>query len=228
MKVRRISLRLADVERGTAVDLYHDEAVAETKAEAEDLLELRNAAARREADEAGRERLWYKPLIVEDPPFNNRIVLPLEAESGRERAAIFSRQSVDLIFEGHVGQRSAGELSFEPIQSSPETNSDSYACIRGEMNGKPSIGIVSKDRLRAIVVACDDPSVIDGVLHKVLGCDISNKEFITHYFVGHVPLDEVAAHQWDLLFNTMEIIAIRVKRLDQAIRALVKYRRYLD
>ena len=222
MKIERQAFRFYNVEKGTSAILYHDHAIAESQEDTDSIAELREAAACKQTDQHGKETTVWKAMIVEDPPFNGRIVFPLKpkGEGERERVAIFSRHAFDVMFEKNFGIGNATDLALWPIDSSPAPDSGAYACISGEMNDIPCIHIISKDRQRAIVVASRKPRVLDSVLDRVLG-PVQIKSS-----VGMDSKDSV--ERWDVLRERMEVIAIIVRTADQAFNALAKYRSYLE
>ncbi len=221
MKISRNSFQLANVEIGTIADLYHDEAFPETEDEGALFKELREAAASKHTDSNGREVMGSKPLIVEDKPFNNRIVFALKPTVGKERFAIFSQQAIKVIFDGNVGHDSPEDLSFTPINSSAAADIGSYACISGMMNGIPCVNIISKDRHRAIVIASRKQRVIAAVMDRVLNHEPRCRGLA-------VAADNSFINRWNVLSDKLEIIVVQVKTLDQAMNALVRYRPYLD
>jgi hypothetical protein len=220
MKIERTAFHFHNVEKGTAATLYHDKAIAESRDETNWWEELRQAATCKQTDKDGKEQTVWKAMIVDDPPFNGRLAFALESKEGEKSFAIFSLHAFDVMCEKHFGKGNATDLALCPIDSTPASDSGSYAVINGKMNDIPCLDIVSKDRQRAIIVASHKPHVLDSVLDKILGPDrikssvgVDNKDFI---------------ERWDLLRERMEIIAITVRTADQAFNALAKYRSYLE
>jgi hypothetical protein len=223
MKIERIAFHFYNVEKGTAVTLYHDKAVAESLDETNLWEELRQAAACQETDEDGKQQNTWKAMIADDSPFNGRLVFPLKSKEGEKSFAIFSRHAFDVMCEKHFGNGNTTDLALWPIDSSPVADTGSYACISGEINGIPCVYIISKDRQRAIVVASHKPHVVDSVLEMVLGVSRMN------YFVAQpskVLVERI--RRWNCLRDRMELIVITVKTVNQAVNALAKHRSYLE
>jgi hypothetical protein len=220
MKIERHAFHFYNVEKGTAVTLYHDKAVVKSLDEANSWDELRQAAARQQTDEDGKVQNTWRAMIADDSPFNGRFVIPLKSKEGGKSFAIFSRHAFDVMCEKHFGNGSATVLALWPIDSSPVADSGAYAVISGEMNGIPCINIVSKDRQRAIIVASRKSRVLDSVLDRILG------QVRTRSGVDMHSKDSVDG--WELLRERMELITITVRTVDQAFNALGKYWTFVE
>jgi hypothetical protein len=220
MKIDRHAFDFHDVEKDTVVILYCDKGVPESLDEINSWEELRQAAAFKQADKDGKEETVWKAMTVDDPPFNGRVVFPLESKEGEKSFAIFSLRALDTMCEEHSDNSFATDLAFWPIDSSPVPDSGAYACIVEEMDDIPCVHIISKDRQRAITVASRTLRVLYSVFDKILGADHIK------LFAGIEPED--FTERWDLLRERMEVLAITVRTADQAFNALAKYRSYLE
>jgi hypothetical protein len=219
VKIERAAFHFNNVEKGAAVVLYQQHAIAESQEETDALLELRQAATHDETDEDGKTTTWHSAMVTDYQQFEGLIVVPLKPIDGKENATLFSRQAMDIITEKHVSNGAATDFSFRPIDSSSDIEGG-YACLGGEMNGMPCVTIASKDRQRGIIVASRKAKVINAVLDRILGQ--------TRKGSGAAGNNKARMEQWDALSKRMEILAITVRTADQALNAITRYRLYLE
>lgn len=192
--IRAAAVSVIDAPKGTMVDFWLNEAIPESPEDEESLARIRVTAADA-----------YEGLVAsDDPPFQDRLVCVWHRRDGIDSIAMFSFQAAVILFTG----ASAGILA--------RTEKGGYGCTLGEIDGRPFMGLISKDRERVLLVTSKWQAVIDAMTSVLFVCKSSRNN------IPHPALDCGQAIA-DRIPKNAELLVVRARTAEQAFAALGKY-----
>jgi len=153
-------------------------------------------------------------LILQEEPFCGRIMIP---RFGHDEQSldfpVMTVEAADLLFY----------RQFTEPPRFPLADSGRYVVSGGESNGIPMITILSRDRRRALCIASEKETVIAAVndyIFRKEGVPLDPPVFksFCRYSAGH----------FARLCERAEHLFVNVRTAEQVIKALTKYRGYLD
>ncbi len=216
-------IRLSNTPEGIELVLCLREITAETAGESRDLAKLLGDTASPLSTAKGG--IDFEPAPIEDWPFEGKFPFCPKVDTDRASSLMITAQGLCVIGLHTKLEDSTipDDITFEPIGDSPEKGTHTYAFRSGTtMDGSSqyhSVTLFSQDRERAMTILCVDSEILPKLVDQ-LGADPCGAD-------GARELSAID-WRWQGVYDDAEILAIKVKTLEQAKNALAWYRPYLE